>query len=144
MNVDFLLYRQPLTPFGPWCPLSSPTGPVVAVNRQSQGTWAPGPGPQLLSPARSDSAVREYSCSWPHYHRQHCLCFCLRALNPCSGGPRSSLLPENSVFPTFMGSPSTVCVTVAGKPLNNGRLLYSSGYYRTKTGNVLCEIREEK
>lgn len=144
MNVDFLLYGQPLTPFGPWCHLSSPTGPVVGVNRQSQGTRAPGPGPQLLSPARSDSAVREYSCSWPHYHRQRCLCFCPRALNPCSGGPRSSLLPENSIMFFQLLWVLHLCVTVAGKPLNNGRLLYSSGYYRTKTGNVLCEIGEEK
>lgn len=97
--------------------------------------WAPGPGPQLLSPAHSHSAVCEYSCSCPHYHRQCCLCFCLRALNPCSGGPRSNLLPENNIMFFHLLWVLHLCVTVARKPLNNSRLLYSSGYYRTKTAN---------
>lgn len=79
-----------LWPFVPFVrsPSGSSCGSSLALNRMSRGIWAPGSGPQLLSAARSGSDVCEYSCSWPHYHRQHYLPFCLRAFNQCLGGPR--------------------------------------------------------
>lgn len=79
-----------LWPFVPFVrsPSGSSCGSSLALNRMSRGIWAPGSGPQLLSPARSGSDVCEYSCLWPHYHRQHYLLFCLRAFNQCLGGPR--------------------------------------------------------
>lgn len=79
-----------LWPFVPFVrgPPGSSCGSSLAASGMSRGIWAPGSGPQLLSPARSGSDVCEYSCSWPNYHRQHYLPFCLRAFNPCLGGPR--------------------------------------------------------
>lgn len=129
-----------LTLFASLVPFAWVPGPGPQV--LDPGSQAPGPGPHLLSPAHSHSAACEYSCSWRHYHGQRCLCFCLRALKPCSGGSGSNLLPENNLMFFHLLRVLHLCVTVVRKPLNNSRLLYSSGCDRTKPGNVLGEIRE--
>lgn len=71
------------------------------------------------------------------------VCVLPQGFKPMFGGPEVQFTARKqyNVFPSFMGAPS-MC-HCRRETLNSG-LLYSSGYYRTKTGNVLCEIREGK